>query len=100
VNSTNNDASVALNVVSLGLSPTRRVSVHVTASALLLDTRTGFIHAAFEATERRKCQSNAWESREAADRQRQQAEEAAFKGLVGEFEKNWPAIVRRAQQGA
>ena len=95
-----NDASVALKVVTLGLSPTRRVSVHVTGSALLMDTRTGFIYAALEANERRKVTTNAWESRESADRARQDAERAAFKGLVAEFEKNWSAVVDRTRQGA
>jgi hypothetical protein len=94
-----NDASVALNVVTLGLSPTRRVYVRVAASALLIDTRTGFIYAALEANEKRQTISNAWESRETADRVRQDAEKAGFKSLVGELEKNWPQIVARAGKG-
>lgn len=96
----NNDASVALNVISLGLSPTRRVFVHVLASALLIDTRTGFVYAALETNEHRELTSNAWESRESADRARRKAEAAAFKSLVGEFEKSWPQIVDRAKKGA
>ena len=95
-----NDRSVALKVVSLGLSPTRKVSVIVAASALLMDTRTGFIYAALEATEKRQLTSNVWETRETADRARQEAEKAAFKSLAGEFEKNWPLIVERAKKGA
>ena len=81
-------------------SPTRQVFVHVAASALLMDTRTGFIYAALEANENRKVLSNAWESKETADRARRDAEKAAFKGLVGEFEKSWPQVVERAKQGA
>lgn len=61
-----NDASVALNIITLGLSPTRRVFVRVAASALVIDTRTGFIHAAIEANEKREVRTNAWESRQAA----------------------------------
>jgi hypothetical protein len=95
-----NDASVALNVITLGLSPTKRIFVHVTASALLIDTRTGFIYAAMEANERRRVMTNAWESRASADRARQDAERTAFKGLVGEFERNWAAVVDRAGKGA
>ncbi len=95
-----NDASVALNVITLGLSPTRRVFVRVAASALLIDTRTGFIYAALEANEKRQLVSNAWESRETADRARRDAEKAAFKALVSEFEKNWPQIIERAKKGA
>jgi hypothetical protein len=95
-----NDASVALNVVTLGLSPTRKVFVRVAAAAVLMDTRTGFIYAALEANERRQLLSNAWESGETADRARRDAEKTAFKALVGEFEKNWPQIVERAKKGA
>lgn len=94
-----NDASVALNVITLGLSPTRQVFVRVAASALLMDTRTGFIYAALEANEKRQVTTNAWESRETADRARRDAEKVAFKSLVQEFEKSWPAIVERAEKG-
>ncbi len=96
----NNDSLVALNVITLGLSPTRKVFVHVTASALLMDTRTGFIYAALEANEKRQLTSNAWESNESADRARRGAEKAAFKSLVSEFEKSWPQIVERAHKGS
>ena len=94
------DKSVALNVISLGLSPTRKVSVHVTASALVMDTRTGFIYAALETNEKRVLTSNAWESRQTADRARRDAEKAAFKSLIGELEKNWPQVVSRTKRGA
>jgi hypothetical protein len=95
-----NDASVALNVISLGLSPTRKVFARVAASALLIDTRTGFIYAALEANEKREVTTNAWESRETADRARRDAEKTAFQRLVTEFEKNWAQIVERAKKGA
>lgn len=94
-----NDASVALNVITLGLSPTRHIYVHVAASALLIDTRTGFIYAALEANEKRQTQTNAWESSESADRARREAEQVAFKALVSEFEQSWPTILARVQQG-
>ena len=96
----NNDASVALNVISLGLSPTRKIFLHVTASALLLDTRTGFIYAALESTEHRELRTNVWESQETAERARQSAEAAAFRSLVQEFETSWPQVVARASEGA
>ncbi|MGV3773847.1 MAG: hypothetical protein ACO1QB_13165 [Verrucomicrobiales bacterium] len=95
-----NDASVALKAITLGLSPTKQVYVHVSASALLIDTRTGFIYAALEANEKRKVFTNSWESKESADRARREAETAAFKGLVGEFEKAWPEVMERTKHGA
>jgi hypothetical protein len=72
----------------------------ISARFLAIDTRTGFIHAALEANEKREVTTNAWESRETADRARRDAEKAAFKRLVGEFERNWPQIVERARTGA
>jgi hypothetical protein len=87
-------------VITLGLSPTRKIYINVTASALIIDTRTGFIYAALEANEKKDVLSNAWESSESADRARRKAEAAAFKALVAEFEKTWPQIVERAKKGA
>lgn len=95
-----NENAVALSVVTLGLSPTHKISVHVTASALLIDTRTGFVYATLEANENRRLTSNIWESSASADRARQQAEKTAFTKLIAEFEKSWPQIVQRAKQGA
>lgn len=95
-----NDESVALNVISLGLSPTRKVFIQVAASALLIDTRTGFIYAALEANEKRAARTSAWESGQSADRARRDAEQAAFKKLAAEFEKTWPRVIERAGQGA
>lgn len=95
-----NESAVGLAMITLGLSPTHKISVHVTASALLMDTRTGFIYEALEATEKRQLTSNIWESQASADRARQQAEQAAFKALIAEFEKSWPQVILRAKQGA
>ncbi len=95
-----NDTFVGLDVLTLGIAPTRRVFVQVNASAILIDTRTGFIYTALDANEKRELTTNAWESRESADRARLDAEKAAFKSLVGEFEKNWPQVVERAKKGA
>jgi len=96
----NSDLSKALNTVTLGLSPTRTVHVRVNASALLVDTRTGFIYTALEAHEQRSLLSNVWESKQTADRGRRDAESAAFQSLIAEFEKQWPRVVERAKEGA
>ncbi len=96
----NEDWIKALNVISLGLSPTRKVNVSVTLSALVMDARTGFIYGALETTERRTERANAWVSAEMADRSRRDAERVAFDKLVGEFEKVWPSILARYNKGA
>jgi len=95
-----NDSSAALTAISLGLSPTRKITVHVAATALVVDTRTGFIYAALESNEKKELNSSSWNNRETADQARRNAEKTAFKDLVGEFEKSWPQIVDRAKKGA
>jgi len=50
--------------------------------------------------ENRDVRTNAWKSGEAADRARRDAEQAAFKKLVVEFEKSWPPVIERGRQGA
>ncbi len=91
----NDDRAKALKVISLGLSPTRKVNVSVTVSVLLMDARTAFLYGAIEATERRTERSNAWVSGETADRSRRDAEKVAFEKIVGELEKVWPSILAR-----
>lgn len=46
------DLSKPLTIISLGLSPTRKLSVTTTASALLLDTRTGYVYSTYESTKK------------------------------------------------
>ncbi len=46
------DAARPLTVITLGLSPTRKITAITTVSALLMETRTGYIYSAYEVTER------------------------------------------------
>lgn len=89
------DPSVPLSVITLGLSPTRTISATSTASALLLDTRTGFIYGAYEATERAETFSSSWGSREAADQMRQKTESTAFAKLADSIYEDWPHLLAR-----
>lgn len=82
-----------LMVVSLGLLPTKVESVKTTASALLIDTRTGFVQAAVEGTGDAGQLANAWTSSDAADDARLRAERRAFEGLMKEFEDAWPQVL-------
>lgn len=52
----NSDAATALTVVTLGLSPTRKVTAVTTVSSLLLDTLTGYVYSVCEATGSRRGQ--------------------------------------------
>jgi len=92
--------SVPLTTISLGAGLTKHITVHVTASALVLDTRTGFIYATFETNEEREVEASLWSEEQKADTARQQAERAAFKQLTDEFVHGWNVIVDRAGQGA
>jgi hypothetical protein len=84
-----------LSVISLGLAPTRKITATTTASALIIDTRTGFVYGALEATELNDSLSTSWGSREAADRARRANERAAFVKLVDEFAGAWPRILKQ-----
>jgi hypothetical protein len=84
-----------LSVITLGLSPTRQISAVSTASALLLDTRTGFIYSAYEATEKTRTLSTSWGSSDSADEARQKAERDAFRKLVDDLISTWPRVLER-----
>jgi hypothetical protein len=88
------DLATPLTVVTLGASPNMHVSVVTTASAVLMDTRNGYVYGTSEATERHNELANAWGSEAAVDRSRRDTEEAAFVKLVGEFEKTWSGVVK------
>ncbi len=89
----NTDQAKPLTVITLGLSPTRKISVTTTASALLMDTRTGYIYSAYETTTKAGTLSTSWGSSDAADESRQRSEKEAFSKLIGEFEMSWPKLL-------
>ena len=84
------DVATPLSVITLGLSPTRKISVITTCSALLMDTRTGYIYSAYEVTERKQTHSTSWGSSDTADATRRANESEAFKKLVDDVEASWP----------
>ncbi len=81
-----------LSVVSLGLAPTRRITAVTTVSALLIDTRSGYIHGTFEATESARNLSTSWGSADSADAARRSTERLAFTRLINDFVAAWPRI--------
>ncbi len=90
----NADAATPLTVVTLGLSPTRKVTAVTTVSSLLLDTRTGYVYSTCEATERQSIRSTSWGSLLAADEARQTTEGRAFGKLIDEVVKAWPKMLK------
>ena len=89
------DVAKPLTVITLGLSPTRKISVSTTCSALLIDTRTGYVYSAYEVTERAETFSTSWGSRDSADETRRKNEQEAFKKLIDEFVATWPKVLER-----
>lgn len=82
----------ALGVLTLGLFPNERARVSSTASAAFVDTRTGYIYGLAEASTEETRITNAWNSNDAVDQSRREAERSAFAKLVPELEKTWGSI--------
>lgn len=90
---TADDHAEPLTIVTLGLFPAMNVRLHTTATAVLMDTRNGYIYGLCETSAHRSQLANAWTSDLAIDESRRKTEAEAFDKLVGEFEQLWPQIV-------
>jgi hypothetical protein len=90
-----NDFAEPLTLISLGFAPNKQTHVVTTASAVLMDTRNGYVYGVAEATQRRDGLTNAWGSDNALDRARRRTETEAFDKLVGELEKTWQGVIKR-----
>ena len=89
------DKARVLTTISLGFSPNRRITATTTASALLIDTRTGFIYSAYEATAGDTKTASVWGSREAADEARLETERSAFQMLLNEIANSWHRLIKQ-----
>jgi hypothetical protein len=86
------DVAKPITVVTLGLSPTKVTNVTTTASAVLMDTRSGFVYGVAEASARKAGLASAWTSEDAIDGDRKRTETEAFEKLVGEIETMWQGV--------
>jgi hypothetical protein len=84
-----------LTTITLGLAPNKRYKINSTASAILMDTKTGCIYGALEETENRSGLTIAWGSSNAIEASRKKAERAAFDKLLASFEPFWNRIYIR-----
>lgn len=82
-----------LTVLTLGTLPNQEARVVTTASAVLLDTRNGYVYGALEATEKHTQMANAWTSGEAIDQSRRKTERGAFEKLLSQFEQTWAGVI-------
>ena len=81
------------SLLSAGLLPLHEIEVSTTASAVLLDTRTGYCYGLAESTASRNPRSSFWTYAEKMDDTRQATEEEAFAGLVEDLTETWYAVV-------
>jgi len=89
-----------LSVITLGLSPNEKARVRSTASAVLMDTRNGYIYGVMESSAHGDQLANSWTSEAAVDQVRRRVETEAFDDLVGELERLWPQIVQQYAAGS
>jgi hypothetical protein len=83
-----------LSVITLGIGPTKRMRVMCTASAALMDTRSGFVYGLAEASKDHEELQNAWKTDDEIDRTRRDVEGQAFAALVGDLQKTWDGVVK------
>lgn len=88
------DQAVPLSIITLGLAPDNSTRVVTTASAVLLDTRTGYVYGAAEATARDDGATTSWSTESAIENARQRTERGAFKDLSGQVESMWARVAK------
>lgn len=81
-----------LTAISLGLVPDRDAFVTSTASALLMDVRTGFVYGLAEGTAKASGLTNVWGVGDKIDGKRIEAEQQAFHLLLAEAAKTWAGV--------
>lgn len=87
-----------LNMIALGAIPNKEARVSSTASAVILDVRTGFVYGVAESTVDINKFTTPWSSRDAMENARVNAEAQAMEKLVGELEKTWKGIVEEHEK--
>jgi hypothetical protein len=87
------DESPVISLLTLGLLPTHEIEVRTTASAVLLDTRTGYCYGVAEGTASRDPHTSYWTWEENTEDARVANEREAFAKLVESFEETWTGVV-------
>lgn len=90
-----NEVIPPLTTLSLGLAPNKKYKITSTASAILMDTKTGYIYGALEEGDTRNGFTIAWGSENAVDAARRKAERAAFEKLLASFDPFWKRVYAR-----
>ncbi len=88
-----NDKDVGpLNVLALGLLPNQKITVNSTASAVLLDTQSGYVYGVAESSAQTGENTNVWRGKDGVDALQDQAETLAFDRLVDEIGRMWTRV--------
>jgi hypothetical protein len=90
-----NDVIPPLTTLSLGLAPNKHYHISSTASAILMDTKTGYIYGALEESNLRSGLTTAWGGRDAIEAGRRKAERAAFDKMLASFQPFWGRLYQR-----
>ena len=89
-----------LSLISLGFLPNKKAYVTTTASAVLVDVRTGYIYGLAEGTARESKIASHWSSEDAIDNSRVKTEKAAFDELISELKVTWAGVVGQYSAGS
>jgi hypothetical protein len=83
-----------LAMITLGFLPTKKAQVTATASAVMLDVRSGFVYGVAEASALEEQRGTFWSQTDAIDGARKTAERQAFEKLVGEIATFWSDLLK------
>lgn len=87
------DHLAPLTVVTLGLSPNQTVQMVSTASAVLMDTRNGYLYGYSEATQKGIQLTSGWTTEAAVKDARKRTESQVFAKLVDGLRGTWQGVV-------
>lgn len=87
------DFARPVTIVTLGLSPNKRAYVSTTATAIVMDVRSGYIYGGAEATAKSQQLASGWTTEDAIDDTRLRTEAESFEKLTRAFEGEWTRIV-------
>ena len=88
------DHTTPLSVITLGATTTKNLRILSTASAALLDTRSGYVYGLADATKTFEQHQNAWKTDDEVDQSRRKVEGEAFAAMVTDLQTTWTGIVR------
>ena len=94
------DSLIHLTVVSLGLSPNQQVRVSTTASAILMDVRTGYIYGSCESIAHKERIASGWTRIDAVDQSRLETERQSFEMLLDDFDELWSLVISERNASA